>query len=324
MTILQNAIDSIQLGVEDYELIAENPKRLVSCVRNLFSGILLLFKSHLVDLSPQGSNDLYIKLKNEEIIDKNGNKVLVGIGKGTINFKGIIDKFGVLNIQVEWTELERVQEYRNNIEHYFSTDNPKAVQAILTHSFNIINAFTRDYLRKDPIELFGENVWSIFIEIENVYQKEKQNCIQYLDANKYINHKILPLIKKNTCRDCGFDLIQPVLKGVDAYKTRYKCLSCFNEIDYEECIQSAVASYVDEQQQRYNSMFASPFKEIFCTCPECWKNTYSIDERVCFNCEHHAKPTCEVCEVNLIGDEISFGHKFCSGCRNRLEKIMSE
>ncbi len=44
MTILNNAIDSIQLGIEDYELIGENPKRLISCTRNLFSGILLLFK----------------------------------------------------------------------------------------------------------------------------------------------------------------------------------------------------------------------------------------------------------------------------------------
>jgi hypothetical protein len=36
MTILQNAIDSIQLGIEDYELIKENPKRLISCTRNIF------------------------------------------------------------------------------------------------------------------------------------------------------------------------------------------------------------------------------------------------------------------------------------------------
>lgn len=323
MTILQNAIDSIQLGVEDYELIAENPKRLVSCVRNLFSGILLLFKSHLVNLSPEGSNDLYIKLRHQEVSDKNGNKVIVGIGNSTINFKGIIDKFGDLNIQVEWTELERVQEYRNNIEHYFSTDNPKAVQAILTHSFNIINAFTRDYLKREPIELFGEDVWSIFIEIENVYQKEKQNCSEALATNEYVHPQILELIKKSYCPCCGFDLVEPQEKNIEAYKTKYKCLSCFHELDFEEYLVTAIDQFVNEQQL-YNSRFANQFEGIFCICSECWKNTYSLENKKCFNCEFQAVHVCRACEIGLTGDEISYGYKLCSSCRNKFEKTMGE
>ncbi|MDR9548163.1 hypothetical protein RJC95_15525 [Acinetobacter baumannii] len=34
MTILQNAIDSIALGIEDYEEAVHDSRRLISCTRN--------------------------------------------------------------------------------------------------------------------------------------------------------------------------------------------------------------------------------------------------------------------------------------------------
>jgi hypothetical protein len=49
MSILQNAIDSIQVGVEDYNL--EDDRRNASAIRNIFAGILLLYKERLCELS---------------------------------------------------------------------------------------------------------------------------------------------------------------------------------------------------------------------------------------------------------------------------------
>jgi hypothetical protein len=45
MSILQNAIDSIQVGVEDYN--QEDERRNASAIRNIFAGILLLYKERL-------------------------------------------------------------------------------------------------------------------------------------------------------------------------------------------------------------------------------------------------------------------------------------
>lgn len=59
MSILQNAIDSIALGIEDYN--SSDSRRLISCTRNLFAGILLLFKHKLAILSPPGSDEVLIK-----------------------------------------------------------------------------------------------------------------------------------------------------------------------------------------------------------------------------------------------------------------------
>ena len=64
--ILKNAVDSISLGIEDYQLgigdcESSDPRRLVSCTRNLFAGIILLFKHKLAKLSPPGSDEVLIK-----------------------------------------------------------------------------------------------------------------------------------------------------------------------------------------------------------------------------------------------------------------------
>ena len=50
VSILKNAIDSIAIGLEDYESTDE--RRIVSSTRNIFAGILLLFKHKLCELSP--------------------------------------------------------------------------------------------------------------------------------------------------------------------------------------------------------------------------------------------------------------------------------
>lgn len=322
MTILQNAIDSIQLGIEDYELINENPKRLISCTRNLFSGILLLFKHHLAELSDKDSDEVLIKQKIAPKII-NGEIVFVGEGNKTVDVQGIRDRFQSLGIDVEWNQLIKIQNYRNNIEHYFSIDSPKAIESILAHSFNIINEFVRTYLKLDPIELFGQEVWSKLIEIKQVYHAEKQKNIYDLESNKYYNFKILELIKQSNCSECGFDLIKPLKNNADADQIRYRCLSCFRETDYHELIVSAIEQEVDYQQRR-DSMFGDSLNEVFCTCPSCWTNAYSIESCFCFSCQYQAKQICDVCESSLTGDEISFQSKFCSSCRNRYEKVMAE
>jgi hypothetical protein len=44
-TILENAVQSIQIGVEDYE--SDDPRRMLSAIRNVTAGILLLFKEKI-------------------------------------------------------------------------------------------------------------------------------------------------------------------------------------------------------------------------------------------------------------------------------------
>ena len=61
MDLLTNAVESIQVGVEDWQLGTR--ARLLSAVRNIDAGILLLFKEALVRASPDHSNEALIKAR---------------------------------------------------------------------------------------------------------------------------------------------------------------------------------------------------------------------------------------------------------------------
>ena len=103
MSILQNAIDSIELGVEDYKI--NQPKRLLSAVRNFYAGILLLFKHKLASMS---HNDDEALLKQRILpVEENGKIVWKGDGKKTVDFQQIQERFESLGIKVDWKRLEK-------------------------------------------------------------------------------------------------------------------------------------------------------------------------------------------------------------------------
>jgi hypothetical protein len=52
-SLFDNAIQSIQIGIEDYE--HNDPKRALSAVRNFYAGTLLLAKEVLVRKAPKAS-----------------------------------------------------------------------------------------------------------------------------------------------------------------------------------------------------------------------------------------------------------------------------
>jgi hypothetical protein len=61
VNLLENAIHSTRLYLQDYS--AESDDRLLSAVRNLHAGILLLYKEKLHSLSPAGNEEALLKQK---------------------------------------------------------------------------------------------------------------------------------------------------------------------------------------------------------------------------------------------------------------------
>ncbi|WP_218667909.1 hypothetical protein, partial [Rodentibacter caecimuris] len=57
--LLENAKLSIQLGIEDFKLSESDNKRKISSIRNIYAGLLLLYKYKLVTI---GSKDDPFKL----------------------------------------------------------------------------------------------------------------------------------------------------------------------------------------------------------------------------------------------------------------------
>ena len=200
--LLENSISSIQIGVEDY--FSNDTKRITSCVRNLFSGILLLFKSRLLDLSPADSDEVLIK---QDIVPffEGGKIIFKGKGKKTIDVNDIKIRFDSLKIRTDWTVIDKIQAEKNFIEHYYNTSNIATLKSLITNTFNIANEFIRNELSLDPKELFGDT-WKKMLEIKEVYLNEKTDCENKIDDMFDFEDIQMIVVKYFYCNNCGSEI----------------------------------------------------------------------------------------------------------------------
>ncbi|SIT08699.1 hypothetical protein [Insolitispirillum peregrinum] len=80
MSIYKNAIASIQIGIEDFG--SDDERRVLSAVRNVYAGVLLLGKEVLLKASPSEIGDVLIR---DRIVPKRN-------ANGSISFVGKSDK----------------------------------------------------------------------------------------------------------------------------------------------------------------------------------------------------------------------------------------
>lgn len=318
MTILQNALDSIALGVEDYELARTDERRFISCTRNIFAGILLLFKHQLSELSPSGSDEVLIKQKIMPRME-DGELVWVGEGKKTVDVQGIKDRFQSLKIETDWKRLDEINRYRNDIEHYHSPVSAGSVQKMVSNSFLVIANFIRDYLEEDPRELLGEGVYDVMQTIEEVYNRDKAFCIDKLKSLTYFNETISNAFLDIKCLKCGSELITSIDQDINADSTSYSCRSCNDEFVYEE----VVTNLFEKKYALSYRDIANGAEDKSCSCPEC-DGYFLYDEGICICCGYEMELTCDRCDTQISSDEVSGFDGYCSYCNNQYEKMMNE
>src|SRR5688500_16658458 len=124
MDLLKNAVESIQVGIEDYD--AGTPARLRSCVRSIHAGTLLLFKERLRQVSPPNSNELLIKAKFKPVIGNDGRVHVIGDGRRTVDVQQIKERFESLGIAADWHRVDKITQTRNDIEHYYASITQKS------------------------------------------------------------------------------------------------------------------------------------------------------------------------------------------------------
>ena len=97
--LFDNAIQSIQLGVEDYQ--NDDPKRAVSAVRNFYAGVLLLAKEVLVRRDPKASPEEVISAKYKPVPDGKGGIIYIPETTRTIDFATINERFKEFNLPIK-------------------------------------------------------------------------------------------------------------------------------------------------------------------------------------------------------------------------------
>ena len=314
MSILNNAIDSIILGLEDYE--SSDHKRLISCTRNIFAGILLLFKHKLSVLSPENSDEVLIKQR--VLPKKNPTGIIVWEGKGnkTVYVHQIKERFESLGVKTHWDRIKKINEFRNDIEHYHSNLSKDAIRDLLSNSFIVIRDFITEELASDPRNLLGEDSWNILVSVSEVYQKEKEVCNGEIDKIDWASESLGEALKDIACENCGSGLI--TIKKFEKVReyTVLVCKSCQSEYEYESIVEEAITKYFSFE--KYLSFTDGNTIPVI-SCPECGNETYVYSEEQCLFCGASFEHTCGSCHHDIMPEELD-GSGFCGWCSHMMSK----
>lgn len=313
MSILKNAVDSISIGLEDFS--SPDQRRVISCTRNIFAGILLLFKHKLSLLSAQDSDEALIKQRVLPVLDEKENLQWKGKGKKTVNVQNIKERFESLNIDVDWNRIEKINNFRNDIEHYYSSLNHQAIRSLISDSFIIINDFIRKHLNLDPKALLGDEAWSVLIEVNEVYEREKSECITAIEKLEFFSSEIMSAFESYSCNECGSGLIVPSIHEGEAIESDFICKSCGKTLPYEDIVKLAIAEYYShEVYLSHTDGGDSPITD----CPEC-DGIYLYNEGICSSCGHTAEHKCQRCGSTIMPEELST-EPFCGYCAHVMSK----
>lgn len=306
MSILKNATDSISMGIEDFE--SNDPRRIISCARNLFAGILLLFKHRLVQLSPAGSDNALIKQRVRPIVVA-GHIEWRGTGKTTVDVQQIRERFSDLGIAVDWDRMKKIQDYRNDVEHYFSAASHKSAKAMITDCFVVVRDFIRIELKLDPKEQFAPGIWRIFTSVAEVYEKEKEACTQKIDKVDWEFRELRKALRRLTCPECGSGLLDVECKG-GRETASFTCLGCGESMEFLAAAKAAIA---DLYGAANHSRLKDGGEPATINCPNCSEETYLMDRNVCVLCGESASRECSICCCTIPAEELD-GTGVCGYC----------
>lgn len=322
MSILDNAVKSIQLGMEDFH--DSNPDRVLSSIRNLYAGILLLFKHRLLMLAPEGEADALIKSRVLPTLI-NGKIEWKGKGKRTIDFQEIKERFDSLGLseRINWRNLEKVQNIRNDIEHLYSTSKNEVMKEAIANSLEAIIELSQNHFGILPADLLGQDCWSQMLQIKTVYDEElkrAQTSLESLDWGNIPFKKLIPLFK---CIECGSSLVG-VESGQDGEKVSdasYSCRACGEGNYSKELLRRVVVEWGDAVAYERVTGGAGPFRD---TCRGCGEETYLVDYETCLICDYELEYSdCWRCGESLsIEDQYLEG--LCNLCDSAWQKIQDE
>src|SRR6266478_2845741 len=289
-TILENAIASIQIGIEDYE--SKDARRILGAVRNISAGILLLFKERLRQLSPIGSDEVLVKKAVRPEVAVSGVQFR-GHGKKTVDVQEIKERFGSLKVSVDWERLETVISIRNDVEHYTSAVPPPQVRELLADSFVVVRDFITQELKGDPAQLLGAETWSVLLDVHEIYSQELAACRKALTAVHWNSPGRKKVSEYLRCAKCDSELLKPVDPGAEVSALVFRCSSCGDESGFEDLVEKAVEPcWFADMYLSMTDGGDAPIED----CPECGKYTFVVEEGQCLACSQGLRYfECGVC-----------------------------
>jgi hypothetical protein len=334
--LYENAIVSIQLGIEDFKLSqlpesdSGNPFRALSSVRNLHAGLLVLFK-YKIAISVDSDELAYelIHSPPHKILphpDGNGGVVWQPEGKfkkTTIDVAEIRERFANFKIIVDWQVVEKLQECRNHLEHLHPNNSLGEVAEFVADLFPVLRDFITHELNEIPQSVLG-SAW------ETMLQHRKFFSQQLADSQSSWSDAGIPVgmeefLDHCSCQECGSKLLKALDVNLAAGETvsddellfNYICVACGETALIAplliEALQSAFFYWPPDGDE--------PTYEM---CNQCEHETFLITEQSCRWCEYTLEyESCSLCEVMLTQDDQDNGG-LCSHHNYIASKYMDD
>ena len=244
--LLDNAVAAIRVGIEDFSDGSEG--RLLSSVRNVTSGLLLLYKEVLRRMSPENDPELLIKQNLRPVID-DGELILRATGKKTINVETIISRLKDCGVGLDDEKkklLKTVISTRNEVEHYYVEFTSVKIEQLLGKEFLLVYDVVCRLLKENPMGLFGEECWESLLGIKDVYCEQKKFCTESYELVNWKFDVVKDSLCELTCPECGSDLVKAVSNGSVFPSINMRCTLCSHEF----CFSSVLAKCFSEHMEQ--------------------------------------------------------------------------
>ncbi|NHZ82769.1 hypothetical protein F2P44_26330 [Massilia sp. CCM 8695] len=317
----QNAIISIQHGVEDFDRSRKStaaggdPFRAISAARNLYAGVLLLFKYCLIQAISDQTKAVEVIFKPPRDIiphpDGAGGVAWQPVGKfqrTTIDVDDIKKRFEAFDIKVDWVVMERIQTERNHLEHLHPTQSVGAIGGFVADLFPILSKFITEELNEVPASLLG-GAWPIMLAHHDFFVKSQLHCIEQWRESS-MPQKAQHFVRDLVCDDCGSPLILPDAESDEAYQ----CMAC----GHSDALFPQLESLLEKSLGGYDPRDGEepPTRD----CPECDHPMFSVPDGRCQWCDYELEDwECAICGEGLGLDEQENGG-LCSYHHYKMSK----
>lgn len=313
--LFENAIHSIQLGVEDFEM--GSAKRSISAVRNFYSGTLLLAKETLCRKVPNADEELVLAAKYEPQPDGAGGVKIVQQGYRTIDFDDIIGRFKDFDIPLTKEQskiLRSLQVARNEIEHKYSSLSDEAVKETIANVFPIV-VYLLETCDEEPAEVLDE-AYQPMLRTKEIFDIEFARCRKSFESIKFPFDELRDYTFQ--CCSCHSELVAQE----DAQNTGHQdfvciCRACGATTDAETATEAALS---DRYRGAEYVAYTDGGEPIIESCPECGVKAYMNERNACLWCEV-TLGDCDYCGDGITPSSASFdSSSTCCACANRLSK----
>ena len=290
--IFDNAIHSIQLGVEDYK--NKDPKRAMSAARNFYAGVLLLAKEVLVRQVSVTNSYEVLSVSYKPIPNGANGISYVSDSSRTIDFETISERFNDFGLEINNSVLRDLRKIRNDLEHFYSNEPHQVVRETIGRAFPVVTMLFR-LIGEDPTSCLQDS-WKVMLEVRDIYESELDSCRNSFEKIEWPSQILSKAIF--SCPKCESSLVEQIDPTNKFHqKLICRCRKCGEEFLSKAVIEKTLELHFLKEifLNKYDEKEPSVQK-----CPECGSETYLLTEE---------EVGCVLCEF-VLGE--------CVGCGDRL------